>query len=210
MSTKSNTTETQLTEALLRAVAVFGYGLAVSSFARAWWHETTRWTLLILMISEGITFVLIILARAAARRDLSPLSILATVYALCFFALFDTQHTVRLIPEAAGMSLQIMGLALQLAAKITLGRSFGLLPASRGLVVAGPYRIVRHPIYLGYLFGHIGFLLVNFCWRNVAVLAVLYSAQIWRILREEEQLGVSENYRQYRQTVRWRLVPFVF
>ena len=68
-------------------------------------------------------------------------------------------------------------------AKVVLGRSFGLLPAQRGLVTAGPYRIVRHPIYFGYLIGHIGFLLVNFSWRNAAVLALLYVAQVVRIQR---------------------------
>jgi protein-S-isoprenylcysteine O-methyltransferase Ste14 len=51
---------------------------------------------------------------------------------------------------------------------MVLGRSFGLLPAQRGLVVVGPYRFVRHPIYFGYLIGHIGFLLVNFSWRNAS------------------------------------------
>ena len=68
-------------------------------------------------------------------------------------------------------------------AKVVLGHSFGLLPVQRGLVMAGPYRFVRHPIYFGYLIGHIGFLLVNFSWRNAAVLALLYVAQVVRIRR---------------------------
>lgn len=68
-------------------------------------------------------------------------------------------------------------------AKVVIDLSFGLLPPQRSLVMAGPYRIVRHPIYFGYLIGHIGFLLANFSWRNAAVLALLYVAQVVRIQR---------------------------
>ena len=37
-----------------------------------------------------------------------------------------------------------------------LGRCFGILPDVRGLVVRGPYRLVRHPLYLGELTAAIG------------------------------------------------------
>jgi protein-S-isoprenylcysteine O-methyltransferase Ste14 len=77
----------------------------------------------------------------------------------------------------------LVSLAWVLVAKTVLGRSVDLLPAQCGFVTAGPYRIVRHPIYFGYLIGHIGFLLVNFSWRNAAVLALLYVAQVVRIQR---------------------------
>ena len=38
-----------------------------------------------------------------------------------------------------------------IAGKVVLGRSFGLVPANRGIVARGPYLLVRHPIYAGYL-----------------------------------------------------------
>ena len=40
--------------------------------------------------------------------------------------------------------------------KISLGRSFGLIPANRGIVSTGLYRLARDSIYLGYLITHVG------------------------------------------------------
>jgi protein-S-isoprenylcysteine O-methyltransferase Ste14 len=158
-------------------------------------------------VTEGYTLLLVLIARRASSRDTSVGAIAATVYAAFFFVLFDARGTTAFVPEMAGLALQLAGLAWQIASKITLGRSFGLLPAHRRLVVGGPYRVVRHPIYFGYLVSHVAFLGVNFSWRNFAVLAVLYIAQVYRIRREEWVLSQNPGYRAYMGTVRWRLVP---
>ena len=205
------TREGPLTEWLLRGFALLTYGFAVNLLASAWWANPTRWTLLLLLLTEGYTLLLVLVARRAQLRDMSPLTIAAPMYAAFFFVLFDPHDTRRFIPEMAGVLLQLMGTGWQFTSKFFLGRSFGLLPARRGLVLNGPYRLVRHPIYLGYLIGHVGFLLVNFSWRNFAVLALLYAAQVHRILREESVLAADNaEYRAYQQRVRWRLLPFIF
>jgi protein-S-isoprenylcysteine O-methyltransferase Ste14 len=103
-----------------------------------------------------------------------------------------------------------VGTAGQFYAKTSLGRSFGLLPAHRGLVGSGPYRLIRHPMYLGYLIGTTGFVLVNFSWRNLSVLIGIYLALGLRISREEAVLESSSDYREYRKQVPWRLVPYIF
>jgi protein-S-isoprenylcysteine O-methyltransferase Ste14 len=201
----------RLTEWLLRGFALLAYGLAVSNLASAWWADPSRLTLLLLLLTEGFTLTLVLLARPANSRDMTPASIAATIYAAFFFVLFDPSGTTRLVPETLGVALQLCGTLFQLSAKVTLGRSFGLLPAQRGLVTAGPYRLVRHPIYFGYLVGHLGFLLTNLSARNAAVLAVLYAAQVFRIRREEAMLAMtSPDYRRYQQRVRWRLLPFAY
>ncbi len=99
---------------------------------------------------------------------------------------------------------------MQLFAKLSLGRSFGLLPANRGVVSTGAYRFVRHPIYAGYLLSEIGFLLANFSTRNLITIGVWMVLQIGRILLEERLLSDDADYRAYRAQVRYRLIPGVF
>ena len=119
--------------------------------------------------------------------------------------------------DGMGPSLEMMtatvsavGLAIVVVAKMSLGRSFGLLPANRGIVSSGLYRLVRHPIYLGYLFTHGAFLVANPSWWNVAALATADVALLVRSAYEEDTLLQDPAYVRYTNRVRWRVVPGVF
>ncbi len=52
-----------------------------------------------------------------------------------------------------GLVLVVLAACLSLASLLSLGRRFGVFPALRGLATKGPYRIVRHPMYLAYVLG---------------------------------------------------------
>jgi protein-S-isoprenylcysteine O-methyltransferase Ste14 len=112
--------------------------------------------------------------------------------------------------DFAAVMLTMVGLSTQLYSKLTLGRRFGLVAANRGICCSGPYRIVRHPIYMGYVLLHSGFFMLNPTVWNFCVFAVLYSIKIPRILAEERLLGQDPDYQQYMQKVRSRLIPGLF
>lgn len=114
------------------------------------------------------------------------------------------------IPEIYGIALQVVGLTWVIVSFATLGRSFGVVAANRGLKTAGPYRVVRHPIYLGHNITLAGFFLANLWWWNGLILATVLVFQVLRILAEERVLAATSDYADYARRVRWRLVPGVF
>ena len=118
------------------------------------------------------------------------------------------EHAV--LPAAVGACMMLVGIVVQVAAKLTLGRSFGWAPAHRGLKLSGPYRVVRHPMYAGYLLCHAAFLLMNCTMWNFVSYAACYAAQVPRLLAEERLLRRDERYQTYMTRVRFRLLPGVF
>ena len=108
------------------------------------------------------------------------------------------------------IAVSCAGLSVVIAGKITLGRSFALLPANRGIVSTGVYRVVRHPIYMGYLVGHVAYLLANPSLWNITALVLADAALLVRAVREEKTLALDPAYREYQQKVRWRVAPGIF
>ena len=67
--------------------------------------------------------------------------------------------------------------------------SRALVVTDRGVVGSGVYRLVRHPIYAGYLLTHLFFLLAHPVLWNLVLLVVGDAALIVRALREEHVLA---------------------
>ena len=121
--------------------------------------------------------------------------------------LFQPASSIALI---LGEFLEVIGSVLVLSAFLSLNRSFGLGPENRGIKTAGAYKVLRHPMYSGYMLAEVGFLLDNFSPYNFLILAVSILFLLLRLRAEERLLLKDPSYKKYARTVRWRLVPFIF
>ena len=165
---------------------------------------------LLLMPSEGLVVLFMVIRRRTNDVSRHPGEWMLAFSATCIPLLAIPVVGRSLVHLGAAVMLMLIGIVIQLAAKLKLGRSFGLVPANRGLKLSGPYRFVRHPMYAGYLLTHLGFLAINPTVWNFTVYAACYSLQIPRLLAEERLLSGDPSYLNYRTTVRYRLLPGLF
>ena len=107
----------------------------------------------------------------------------------------------------AGLVLVTLAAGLSLVSLLTMGRRFGIRPALRGLATSGPYRLVRHPMYLSYILADIGYNLQE--WNSVTLLLVLigWASLVYRIRAEERVLSQHAEWSAYVALVRYRLLP---
>jgi protein-S-isoprenylcysteine O-methyltransferase Ste14 len=171
---------------------------------------TGRVTGLLLLVSEVLVVALTLMRRSAATIDRSIRARVLTAVSMLGPPLIQPGHLAALAPEMITIALSAAGLAVVIAGKMTLGRSFGLMPANRGIVSSGVYRLVRHPIYTGYLITHVAFLIANPGVFNIIALVAADAALLARAVCEEATLARDERYRTYQQTVRWRVCPGLF
>lgn len=172
--------------------------------------RTHHITGLFLLVSEALVVVLTIFRRRAQSVDRTMHAAVVTTLSLIGPPLLRAGDAAPLLSDQLTAIMSTAGLGLVIAGKLVLGRSFGLVPANRGVVAQGPYVLMRHPIYTGYLLTHVGFLAAHPTVWNLTMILVADFALIVRALLEERVLNQDEQYRAYCQRVSWHLVPGVF
>jgi protein-S-isoprenylcysteine O-methyltransferase Ste14 len=117
----------------------------------------------------------------------------------------DTTSTEGLL---ASSGVVIAGTLFTIWSLATLGRCFGLFPEVRGLVTHGPYRLVRHPVYLGEIVSAMGLLLAKPHPLIIVVFVAFVALQFWRTVYEERALTAAfpEDYPGFAGRVP-RLIP---
>ncbi|HYR57345.1 MAG TPA: isoprenylcysteine carboxylmethyltransferase family protein [Chthoniobacteraceae bacterium] len=110
---------------------------------------------------------------------------------------------------AIGLGISCVGSAIAAWGAITLGRSFAVLVAVRDIVSRGPYRFVRHPIYLGYILNMVTLFLSRASLGMALLVATHFAITLWRAQLEEASLQAhSETYRRYAQRTGFLLPRF--
>jgi protein-S-isoprenylcysteine O-methyltransferase Ste14 len=144
----------------------------------------------LLKTSIMAAFAYFVAVRPPSRRQTrAVVAIVACVAAaLGAVALQGPTDTVPLPMLMIGELVAVVASIWLLVSVLALGRCFGILPEARGLVTRGPYRLVRHPVYLGELGVCAGLVVGAPSFWNLACAAVILAAQIVRMGLEERAL----------------------
>jgi len=198
-----------VTDLMSRALIVMLFTM-LSINLLADFRHTGHVTGLLLLVGEALVVILTVVRRRAIQVDRSVAAGILTLLSVAGPPMLRASDVAALVPDVATAMISAVGLGLVVIGKMALGRSFGLVPANRGIVVRGPYTVVRHPIYTGYLITHIGFFMADPTGWNAAVILIADSALILRALMEERVLSADAEYQSYCRRVGWHLVPGVF
>jgi len=154
--------------------------------------------------------VLVNIRPAPLRRGRSVVGVAAALIAQLAFLL------IGLVAGSSGSGALLVagdlmlgaGLLFAIASVAFLGRCFGVLPAVRGLVTRGPYRLVRHPLYLGELTAALGIVVGAQRWAPaLAAWLVCLGLQLVRTKYEERSLRAEfPEYAPYAARTK-RLIP---
>ena len=161
--------------------------------------------------------------RAKGRSESKDRRSIWFLWGAIFGGLFSANFVAHALPSCRlpaalygyGFGLFCCGLIFRWYSILYLGRLFTVdvaIHSDHRVVDSGPYRLVRHPSYLGALLAFFG---LGVCWLNgisvVVVLLPITAAFAFRIRVEEAALlsSLGEAYKAYMVRTK-RIVPFVY
>lgn len=154
-----------------------------------------------------------------SRQDIVPFLARMVWFAIFLISPYSDRHGWAVIGSGeavriAGLSLFILGLAWVAWAFFTLGKQHSgavTIQPEHHLITSGPYRWIRHPMYLGLIAFPLGIGLVFRSWIGAALPLLLIGLFSWRIGDEERLMRqeFGEQWTNYSKRT-WRLIPFMF
>jgi protein-S-isoprenylcysteine O-methyltransferase Ste14 len=155
---------------------------------------------------------LLMVTMYVARRDATAICASARLWVLAFAGTclpLAMRPTETIGFGAFGTAVQLAGMGGIIASMLSLRRSFGIVPANRGIRTRGLYKFVRHPLYASELLVLLGIALVNPSAWNFGLFIGDCVLQFLRATAEERFLSKDPVYSEYRARVRYQLVPLV-
>ena len=188
------------------AIAPFVYSVTVN------YHNVHMDVPSVLWLADMLIIISTVLFRKAPVR-VTPnpwfwaLAFVATYWGFLTWAVQIDGRPIA--PALIFNSIAILGTAIELWGRFSLGRNIGFVPAQRDIVVRGAYRFVRHPIYTGYFIGLLADCLANWSTRNLWIDGLSVFWFVIKSLVEEGFLKNDPAYAAYLQRVRWHWFPGV-
>jgi protein-S-isoprenylcysteine O-methyltransferase Ste14 len=159
---------------------------AISAGTTRPWLDAGYW-----LLKTGVVaafFVAVLRRPEPLRPSREPVAFVACALAILGAVALQPGADTSTAWLVAGEVVALVSCAFLLASVLALGTCFGVLPEARGLVTRGPYRVVRHPVYLGELGACAGLVLGAPSAWNLTAAAVLLGAQLVRMRLEERAL----------------------
>jgi protein-S-isoprenylcysteine O-methyltransferase Ste14 len=191
---------------IANVVVVVFLGLMVYACYRKY-HDSGSINGLGLLIVSSIMVAMYVLKRDARSISQSPLLWLLAFAGTCATLLL--RPTAPSTPFNIGDIIQMIGIVAIAASMLSLRRSFGIVPANRGIRTGGLYSFVRHPLYASELLWMLGFVIANPSGWNIALWFCECLLQFARASAEERFLSLDPVYAEYRARVKYRLLPLV-
>lgn len=169
-----------------------------------------QFVLLLLFASETLIVLFFLIREHPQLISRSPLHWGATILAVALGTLLRPGGAASPFLSLTGSAISSLGLLAHGASILSLGRSFGAVPARRTIRTSGMYRYIRHPMYASFFVVMFGYILANQTLWNGSIALVLVVIEIYRMKAEERFLEHESEYREYSALVRWRIFPGVF
>jgi len=206
-----------------RVLFVVSFGWIARSAAAgliAVWHSRTPdgliWLAMAIrtlgVVNTSIPILIVIFRRRAIARlhGFGPkiVALGGTFLPIALFLL--PYHPSSAATTLISGTLLVAGGTLALWTWPHLGRSYSLMAEARKLKTDGPYRLVRHPLYLFEEINIVGIYLFFISPIATLILAVQIGCQLLRIRNEEQVLSSTfPEYREYQKTTS-KLIPGVY